>query len=56
MFDSAGSTIIEAGSFVSGDEHKIELEEGERILGLKSMFSDFENYWFGLTFVFGKEE
>jgi hypothetical protein len=54
LFDSAGSTIIEAGLCNSGADHNIELEEGERILGVKSMFSNSENWWFGLTFVFGK--
>ena len=57
LFDSAGTTLLDAGLCNSGNDHNIELEKGERLLGIKSMFSDSsKSYWCGLTFVFGKEE
>jgi len=56
LMDKQGSIILEAGNFKSGKEHNIELEDGERIVGIQSMLQDDNPDWFGLTFVFAKLE
>ena len=52
--DKDNKTILEVGLFNLGfiDKH-IELKEGERIVGVKSMRDPSDNLWFGLTFVMG---
>ena len=56
MMNKQGQVILETGVFNGGSDKEVNLEDGERVVGIKSISDSRYGYWCGLTLVLGKME